>query len=140
MEQIIKIEVPEGKKAVYNESTKTIEFVDIEPIRSKSWEEFCKNHPNVSHEEWCLDNQRGYIAHYGIKGCKRNNTHKTLIATKEDAEGILALVQLTRLYDEWVGDWKPVYNDVSFIGQSLVIDENTFPGEYRIVGETYVRE
>lgn len=28
-------------------------------------------------------------------------------ATKEDAEGIIALIQLTRLHDEWVGDWKP---------------------------------
>ena len=43
-------------------------------------------------------------------------------------------------YYKWSRTIQPVYNDVSFIGQSLVIDENTFPGEYRIVGETYVRE
>ena len=38
-------------------------------------------------------------------GDTRNST--CLFETKEDAEGILALIQLTRLHDEWVGDWQP---------------------------------
>lgn len=39
----------------------------------------------------------------------------------------------TRTIDEDV-------NDITFIGTNLSIDVDTFPGEYLIVGETYVRE
>lgn len=114
MEQTIKINVPEGKIARYNEETQTIEFVDKEPIRSKSWEEFCKNHP-FQKTEW-------YVSSYGTietyetieemsyipNEDKRTNVFSNALETKEDAEGIIALIQLTRLHDEWVGDWKPV--------------------------------
>lgn len=101
MKQIIKIDVPAGKKAVYDEATQTIKFVDIEPVRSKSWEEFCKNHPNAGNE-WYIDSD-GDVK----KVNDYRRFHKNNFATREDAEGILALIQLTRLHDEWVGNWKP---------------------------------
>jgi hypothetical protein len=31
-------------------------------------------------------------------------------------------------------------NDITFLGTNLSIDVDTFPGEFLIVGETYVRE
>jgi len=31
-------------------------------------------------------------------------------------------------------------NDITFIGTDLSIDVDTFPGEFLIVGETYIRE
>ena len=103
MTQTIKIEVPEGKKAIYDKTTQIVKFVNIKPVRSKSWEEFCKNH----------DGEKGYyidtnsdISTYPIVK-EWSNGSKDLLSTKEDAEGILALIQLTRLRDEWVGDWKP---------------------------------
>ena len=44
------------------------------------------------------------------------------------------------VYYKWSRTIQPVLNDNSFIGKSLVIDGNTFPGKYKIVGETYIRE
>lgn len=54
MKQTITIEVPEGK--TYKQTTDKdgniiIQYVDKEPVRSKSWDEFCKNHPIVSNTE-----------------------------------------------------------------------------------------
>lgn len=107
MEQTITINVPEGKKPIYNESTQTVSFVDIKPIRSKSWEEFCKNHTECKGEYYISSSSaiNELNNHYNRTDLTCNNS----LATKEDAEGILALIQLTRLYDEWVGDWKPNY-------------------------------
>ena len=44
------------------------------------------------------------------------------------------------IYYKWSRTIQPILNDESFIGKSLVLDGNTFPGEYRVVGETYIRE
>lgn len=103
MIETIKINVPEGKKAVYDEATQTIKFVDIALIRSKSWAEFCKNHPNAASDR--------YIDPFGkiFQWDAYNRNSKCLLKNREDAEGILALIQLIRLHDEWVGSWEPDY-------------------------------
>ena len=44
------------------------------------------------------------------------------------------------IYYKWSRTIQPVLNDEGFIGKSLVLDGNTFPGEYKVVGETYIRE
>ena len=44
------------------------------------------------------------------------------------------------VYYKWSRTIQPILNDVSFLGKSLVIDGNTFPDKYKIVGETYIRE
>ena len=108
MEQTIKINVPEGKVAKYNERTQTIEFIDKEPVISKSWEEFCKNHPYADNE-WYFDSL-SVIHRTGIKTHHRDRTdgyETPFLSSEEDTVGILALISLTRLHDEWVGDWKP---------------------------------
>lgn len=109
MKQIITIEVPEGK--TYKQTTDKdgniiIQYIDKEPVRSKSWDEFCKNHPIVSKTEWCI---AGNIITPACKEIKSREAAfiqaKGYLSNKEDAEGILSLIQLTRLHDEWVGDW-----------------------------------
>lgn len=102
MIETIKINVPEGKKAIYDEETQTIKFIDVEPIRSKSWDEFCKNHPKIKNE-YSIDFFGDSI--YKISDINRHN-RQTFLKTEEDADGIIALIQLTRLHDEWVGDWQ----------------------------------
>ena len=62
MENEIKIKVPEGKKAVQNVDSNgniVIKFEDTETIRSKSWEDFCKNH-SVVENEWYISSN-GHI-------------------------------------------------------------------------------
>lgn len=91
-----------------------------------------------------FDNNReeNYEIFYDVKnmcplGITEMNKYKDNLEGKDAFKFIL---KKGTSYYKWSRTIQPVYNDVSFIGQSLVIDENTFPGEYRIVGETYVRE
>ena len=44
------------------------------------------------------------------------------------------------IYYKWSRTIQPVLSDNGFIGQSLIIDGDSFPGKYKIVGETYIRE
>lgn len=97
----INIDVRDGYELKYNPETRTIEEVKKEPVRSKSWEEFCENHPKTEEEYYI--GATGKVFRLGGR-CDRSSCPNHL-ATKEDAEGILALIQLTRLHDEWVGDW-----------------------------------
>lgn len=90
MEQTITVKVPEGKKAVYNETTQTIEFVNIGPQRSESWQEYCKNHKIETRYQ------------VSTRFCPDFAFNKA-----DDTLGIVALSKLKRLHDEWVGDWKP---------------------------------
>lgn len=81
MEQTIKIDVPEGKKAIYVKHTKSIKFVDIDTNKSRSWEEYCCKNPLLELE------------------------------TKKDEESLVSLLKLTCLHDEWVEGWTPDYTD-----------------------------
>lgn len=106
--QEIKISVPEGKKAVYNEALQTIKFVDAERVRSKTWDEFCQNHPNVDNEYAIAFSCYEYASNI-VNGKENKRKDKCWLETKEDTEGILAIIQLKRLHDEWVGKYDHRY-------------------------------
>ena len=100
-----------------------IEEVKKEPIRSKSWEEFCNNHPTF--DEWYVTDSPKPMM---LSGANLPRIRYSL-ETKEDAEGILVLIQLTRLHNEWVDGWVPNWEDMSqtkyivyYYGKTLVID------------------
>lgn len=103
MEQKITIEIPEGKnyeKTIDDNGNIVIKFVDKPKVKSKSWDEFCKNHtPGIEY----------YIGSNGviIKTEFTEKMYPNNFVTREDAEGNLALIQLTRLHDEWVDGWVP---------------------------------
>lgn len=117
----IDIDVRDGYELKYNPETRTIEEVKKEPVRSKSWEEFCENHP-ITKEYYINDS--GLV--YPITECNRTCCNN--LETKEDAEGILALIQLTRLHDEWVGDWK----DSKLVDNGYIIKYALKDDSYRI--------
>lgn len=110
MTQTINIKVPEGKIAKYNEFTHTIEFID-DIVRSKSWEDYCKNNPfNPKTYEYVIDSDacvHGVIRDYN----RAYFNDRTMLSSEEDAKGIIALIQLIRLREEWIGDWEPDYTD-----------------------------
>lgn len=106
MENIIKINIPENKvvkQIINSDGSINITFVDKKPTRSRSWKEFCINHPRIT-EEYYIDDWGSVSI---ITDCDRKCCNN--LATKEDAEAIIALIQLTRLHDEWIGDWKPKF-------------------------------
>lgn len=111
MTQTISIEVPEGKvvkQETVEDGSIRLTFVDPEPVRSKSWEEFCQNHPLGKTHEYYINSTLCNIATTCASDIKREKI-PFFLATREDAEAIVALIQLIRLHDEWVNDWKPSY-------------------------------
>lgn len=127
MENEIKIKVPEGKKAVQSTDDNgniVIKLEDIDPIRSKSWDEFCKNYP-VIENEWYISSDGHIFCAYAGYNNRNVVTDTNYLETKEDAEGILALIQLTRLHDEWVGNWEPGWEDDA-VKNKYVITRNGY--------------
>lgn len=80
----------------------------------KSWSEFCEQYI-ISENEYYIDIYSD-INNVGINNvkdsiCRNYRDDRNLLATKEDAEAFLALMQLKRLRDQWweTLDWKPDY-------------------------------
>ena len=108
MKQTIKIEVPDGKKAVWKDGK--VVFEDIKPQLPKTWEEFCKSKPRIG----CY-----YIKNNSEIGCaavapnRMPNEDANLLPCKEAAEQHLALMQLHQLRDCYRQGWNPNYTDGS---------------------------
>lgn len=130
--QKVTVLVPEGKKAVQitdKDGNICIMWVDAEPTRSKSWEEYCENHPTVK-EEYRLNSVNGEtIPERNV----RRRRYPALLETKEDTEALLALIKLKRLRDEWLDGWKPDWNNKNQVKYCVFYKGNTL-----FVGAFYV--
>ena len=88
----------------------------------RSWEEFCKCY-DVSGVEYFIN----HLSNISTieQGCRDVKGDKNLLATKEDAEAFLALIQLKRLRDQWWEslDWKPDYTNYDY-KHTIVVDKN----------------
>lgn len=74
----------------------------------RTWNDFCKRNDEITNE---------YYVDYDSNVCRIECQHyrgveqdANMIATKDDAEGLLALIKLKRLRDAWWGNWRPDYN------------------------------
>lgn len=110
MKQIIEIEVPEGKKAVWKEGK--VVFEDLEPKLPKTWEEFCKNNP-ISDKEACIkyNGNINTIQHYRPRDYMLD---KNTLPSEQAAKQHLALMQLHQLRDCYRQGWIPTVDKVSF--------------------------
>lgn len=96
---------------------------ELQPITCvKSWSELCERYPKISCEYYINTESQ-------IKLCedlfRTSETDKNLLATKEDTEAFLALMQLKRLRDQWweVLNWKPDYTDYND-KHAIVVNKN----------------
>lgn len=111
MKQIIEIEVPDGKEAVWEDNK--IVFKDIKPQLPKTWREFCDNNPIKMSEFYIssvgeITNIKAYNFEYVDK---RPWGETNFLPTKQDAEAHLALMQLHQLRDCYRQGWIPDWND-----------------------------
>lgn len=110
MKQIIEIEVPEGKKAVWKEGK--VVFEDLEPKLPKTWEEFCKNNP-ISDKEACIK-YNGDINTIQHSRPRDYMLDKNTLPSEQAAKQHLALMQLHQLRDCYRQGWTPTLDKVSF--------------------------
>ena len=113
MKQIIEIEVPDGKKAVWKEGK--VVFEDINPKLPKTWEEFCEQN-KVKKSEYFI-NTSSYITNPWTDGKneRHRNYDRNLLPNKKAAEQHLVLMQLHQLRDCYRQGWIPTVDEVSFV-------------------------
>ena len=96
---------------------------ELQPVTCvKSWDEFCEQNRKVNCEYYI---NTGSQIHTCIGSFRDSEGDKNLLATKEDVEAFLALIQLKRLRDQWweALDWKPDYADAS-CKYTIIVDRN----------------
>ena len=102
MKQIIEIEVPEGKKAIYKDNK--IIFEDTIQKLPETWEEFCKLYP-IKEEEYYIE--LNSIPTEVSIGERFDHDDKNILPSKKASEAHLALMQLHQLRDCYRQNWKP---------------------------------
>lgn len=108
MKQIIEIEVPDGKKAVWKDNK--VIFEDIKPQLPKTWEEFCEQN-RIKKTEYYLDDSSCISEMWD--GKRYSSADKNVLPSKQAAEQHLALMQLHQLRDAWREGWVPDWKDDS---------------------------
>ena len=102
MKQILEIEVPEGKKAIWKDNK--IIFEDIVQKLPETWEEFCKLYP-IKEKEYYIE--LNSIPTETSIGERLDHDDKNVLPSKKAAEAHLALMQLHQLRDCYRQGWKP---------------------------------
>lgn len=127
MDKDVKVNVPDGYEAIWNEETGEIDVVR-KSVKPKSWEEYCES-MNAS-EVFYIINPYSEIMQqrYQFQHGSRN-----LIGSWKEAEAFLALMQLRMLRKSWVGEWEPDWKDRSC--KYIIIVER---GEFSITPTCYV--
>lgn len=108
MKQIIEIEVPDGKKAVWKDGK--VVFEDIKPQLPKTWKQFCLQN-KVKEGEYFIA-AKCYII--GADVDERSAIFdRNILPNKQAAEQHFALMQLHQLRDCYRQGWKPNFLDDS---------------------------
>lgn len=124
----IKINIPDNCELILDGNTYIIK--EKQKPLPKTWEEFCENYP-VEENEYYISLLSDVCSISKI-GERIYTEDRNLCSTKEEAEAFLALMQLRRLRNAWVEDWKP-----STKHYSIYIKENEIKvGEYFITRYT----
>ena len=106
MKQIIEIEVPDGKKAVWKDNK--VIFEDIKPQLPKTWEEFCRQN-KIENNECYLDACSCIEKALIRERCE--DSDRNVLPNKQVAEQHRALMQLHQLRDCYRQGWEPNWNN-----------------------------
>ena len=107
--QMIEIEVPDGKQAVWKDGK--VVFEDIEPELPNTWDEFCKNYP-IKSGEFLIDSLSQILAP-GFRD-REINVDQNVLPNYKAADAHLAYMQLHQLRNCYRQGWEPEVDKVSF--------------------------
>ena len=124
MKQVLEIEVPEDKQAIWKDGK--VVFEDITPKLPESWEEFCKLYPMKKEERYI-----GHNSTITFKGEGRSiYSDRNMLPSIEAANAHLALMQLHQLRDCYRQGWAPDWKDAESDKYCITYWGN--PGEYEV--------
>ena len=131
MKETIKIEVPDGKKAIWKDNQ--VIFEDIEPQLPKTWEEFCEI-SSINEKECLISDYYGVSKVHHIRSFPVPRDSKrdgNILPSKKDAEQHLALMKLHQLRDYYRQGWTPDWEDDSC--KYTIVQKVTIKGIQHIV-------
>ena len=112
----IVIDIPDGM--CIDESNSTFERIVFKKKHTypKSWEEFCENN-KTTNEEYFISGDSSVEAMYNIsyRNSRDCNKDRNLCKTEEEAEAFLALIQLKRLWHEYVDNYSEKVKEYCYI-------------------------
>ena len=130
MKQIIEIEVPNGKKAVWKDNK--VVFEDIKPQLPKTWEEFCYNNDRKPNEAFITNSSE--IQLITEQHERKPFGDRNILPSKQAAKQHLALMQLHQLRDcyrqGWVPDYTSTFNKFCIVHY---FDSYSYKHNYEIV-------
>lgn len=124
MIQTLKIEVPEGKKAVWKDGK--VVYEDLPPKLPDTWEEFCDSH--FIYKEWLIGGDSSIIP-IELKH-RHPKVNRSVLSSKEAGDAHLALLQLHQLRDCYRQGWTPDWKDAESDKYCITYWGN--PGEYEV--------
>ena len=113
MNKELKIEVPDGYEIDKENSTFERIVFKKKHTYPKSWEEFCKNNKIINNEYFISVGSTITPIYFGDN--REHRMDRNLCKTKEEAEAFLALMQLKRLWHEYVDNYPEKVDDYYFI-------------------------
>lgn len=103
----------------------------------RSWEEFCEEYNNKNNDYFIGTFSNPVPSDIGDRDIKKD---RNLLATKEDAEAFLALMQLKRLRDQWWEslNWKAEYTIHGDCKYCIILVENEIIIDHAYVTNTFL--
>ena len=117
MTKELKIDIPEGYEIDKENSTFERIVFKKKHTYLKSWKEFCETIPPYG--EYYISWDSSFHKVYA-NGLRHYDAEKNLCKTEEEAEAFLALIQLKRLWHEYVDNYSEKVDDYYFINCFLV--------------------
>ena len=109
MKKELKIDIPEGYEIDKENSTFERIVFKKKCTYPKSWEEFCKNSKITNPEYYICSSSDIFESYYDQD--RECYSDRCLCKTKEEAEAFLALIQLKRLWHEYVDNYPEKVDD-----------------------------
>ena len=107
MNKELKIDIPEGYEIDKEKSTFEKIVFKKKSTYPKNWEEFCNTDID---KEYCIDEYSDILELFKFKH-RNYKTDRNVCKTKEEAEAFLALIQLKRLWHEYVDNYSEKTKD-----------------------------
>lgn len=113
MNKELKIDIPEGYEIDQKNSTFEKIVFKKKCTYPKSWEEFCENN-KITNKEYFIGTCSTITPIYS-RTDRAFSTDRNLCKTEEEAEAFLALIQLKRLWHEYVDNYSEKVDDFYYI-------------------------
>ena len=129
----LKIQIPEGYEIDSERSTFEKIVFKKKDTKPRSWEEYCGLQMVNGKKGYRINDLTSEIDEVHWYNCANADSWRNVLPSKKLAEAFLAMMQLMSIRQEWIGDWRPVWNGGRVSKHCIVIfDDKLEVDEYTL--------